>query len=107
MTKEGNQKFPGPVYWKLPGPVKKPSSPLRYKLLIISRCNTIFFHGFQVLYFYGSIQCAKACGKMTAFSTYPIQWLLNSANLWIDPVRMQTRHVESAYSISHRNRNLD
>src|SRR6218665_2697439 len=69
MTKEGNQKFPGPVYWKLPGPVKKPSSPLRYKLLIISRCNTIFFHGFQVLYFYGSIQCAKAYGKMTALST--------------------------------------
>ena len=25
----------------------------------------------------------------------PIQ--LNSANLWIDPVRMRTRHVESAY----------
>jgi len=27
----------------------------------------------------------------------PIQSLLNSANLWIDPVRMQTRHVKSAY----------
>jgi len=29
------------------------------------------------------------------------------AHLWIDPVRMGIQHVESAYSISHRNRNLD
>ena len=31
------------------------------------------------------------------FQRYPIQSLLNSANLWIDPVRMRTRRVKSAY----------
>jgi len=28
MTKKGHRKFPGPAYWKVPGPVQKPSPPL-------------------------------------------------------------------------------
>jgi len=24
----------------------------------------------------------------------PLQWLLNSANLWVDPVRIRTGHVD-------------
>jgi len=32
----------------------------------------------------------------------PSQWLLNSANLWIDPVRMRTWHVELAYWLATR-----
>jgi len=36
-------------------------------------------------------------GRNSLCSMDPNQWLLNSANLRIDPVRMWTRHVESAY----------
>jgi len=39
MTKKSHRKFPGPVYWKLPGPVQKPSPPLEVIALVWIGCT--------------------------------------------------------------------